>query len=128
VFSQQSLRFAPVEHTQATVWLLAWLAVWQQASVQPWVLPPELVLDSTNGLKRSPKTAELTYKADKLLEAWQGEGYQTFNPRESRSCVLHPDWQLILQGQDSGTPFLHHLEQHALRLYAPLVEHLETCE
>lgn len=128
VFSQQSLRFAPVEHTQATAWLLAWLAVWQQASVQPWVLPPDLVLDSTHGLKRSPKTAELTYKADKLLIAWQGEAYQTFNPRESRSCVLHPDWQLILQGQDSGTPFLHHLEQHALRLYAPLVEHLETCE
>jgi hypothetical protein len=37
--------------------------------------------------------------------------------------VLHPDWQLILQGQDTEYLLLSHLEQHLLRLYQPIMEH-----
>lgn len=127
VFSQNTVIFAPIEYHQACAWLQEWLAVWQRAGVTPWVLPPDLALDDTNGLKPNKDDA-LTYKVDKLIEKWLGLGYQTFNPRSSVNCVLHADWQLILQGQDAERLLIEHLEQHVHALYSPLIEHREIAQ
>ena len=127
VYSKSTVCLPPIEADQAWQWLHDWLAVWQQAATTPWVLPPELALDGANGLKLD-KDAQLKFNPDKLVESWLGEGFVTFNVRDNRACALHPDWQLILQGQDAEASLRDYLDQHLERLYGPLVRHLEVCE
>lgn len=122
VFSKQSYQLLPIPVDQATEYLLAWLQVWQQAARQPWVLPPDLVLDKAYGLRYVKKTDSYEYNLEKLLDTWRGEGFNRWvAPSEDESCYLHPDWQLVLQGQDPEQALVKHLAEHAARLYEPLL-------
>lgn len=122
VFSKDSYQLPPLRVDQATADLLAWLTVWQHAARQPWVLPPDLVLDQSDGLRYSKKTDCYEYNTTKLLEKWRGEGFKRWiAPSEDESCYLHPDWQLLLQGQDPEQALTLHLAEHAARLYEPLL-------
>lgn len=122
VFSKDSYQLAPISADQATIYLLDWLAVWRQSATQPWVLPPDLVLDSTDGLRYVKSTDSYEYRLDKLIEKWRGKGFnQWITPSEDECCYLHPDWQLLLQGQDAEHAFRQHLAAHAERLYLPLL-------
>ena len=123
VFSHQTFKLFPVTAEQAQGYLLDWLQVWQQAAQQPWVLPPDLVLDKDHGLRYVKKSDAYEYTLEKLLEKWRGEGFnRTIAPSDDESCYLHPDWQLVLQGQDAEQALMRHLATHAERLYQPLLE------
>jgi len=123
VFSNQTFKLLPVTAEQAHVYLLDWLQVWQQAAQQPWVLPPDLVLDKDAGLRYVKKSDSYEYTLEKLLEKWRGEGFnRTIAPSDDESCYVHPDWQLVLQGQDAEQALMRHLAAHAERLYQPLLE------
>lgn len=129
VFSKQSFRLLPVAADQAQVYLLDWLNVWQQAARQPWVLPPDLLLDQDCGLRYVKKSDSYEYKLESLLEKWRGEGFNRWiAPSEDESCYLHPDWQLMLQGQDAEQTLAQHLAAHAERLYQPLLERWQDFE
>jgi exodeoxyribonuclease V gamma subunit len=123
VMADQAVELPALDAAQAEQWLLDWLTVWQQAAQTPWVLPPDLALDSSQGLKMN-KQGEVGYNAEGLLHQWLGDAFhQTILPSENDNCVLHPDWQLILQGQDAEALLIRHLELHLLRLYQPIIEH-----
>lgn len=130
VLSDISLIFAPVEASQAQDYLLQWLAVWQQAASQPWVLPPDLVLDKTYGLAFDHRTQQLEIKNSiKLMEQWRdGKNYfgSGFNlpPSEQVDCMQHRDWQIILRGQDAVQQCEQFMQQHAVRLYGPMLNAL----
>lgn len=62
---------------------------------------------------------------DKLLAAWNNT-YESTRPLSSdESCVLHQDWQFILQDQDPEQALQHSLLKFAYDLYAPIQQHLE---
>ncbi|XID74568.1 exodeoxyribonuclease V subunit gamma [Alkanindiges sp. WGS2144] len=120
VLSDTTLIYDPVEASMAREQLLQWLDVWQQASCQPWVLPPNLVLHNS-GIHYDAKTSSVSIKnPDGLLKQWLEGSYGFLPAHEQEDCALHRDWQLILRGQDSGRLFLSFLEQHAIGLYQPI--------
>ena len=122
--THETYKLPPISAEDARQYLLAWLSVWQQSAVQPWVLPPDLVLDDKVGLKYDPKAERYDYKIDDLQKKWSGEEFKSKHmlpAHEDESCCLHPDWRLLLQGQDPAHALNVHLAQHAERLYAPLV-------
>ncbi len=126
VFSRITLSAPPITATQAIDYLEPWLAVWQQAGGQPHVLPPEIAIKAYTLDKRKQTlnlpTAE---KIHALLREWLGQGFDLHRrPEQNENCVLHPDWQLILQGQDTAAAFLHFLIHDSEARYAPIALHV----
>lgn len=128
VFSKGTLYAAPIEAQQAKAYLLQWLDVWQKAAVQPWVLPPALVLHKTAGIYWDNKEQVASLKNSYLLnDIWLGRDYDFLgrNPKDKEECSLHPDWQMILRGQDASQVLRGFMDQYAIALYQPLKQHVE---
>lgn len=130
VLSDITLIFAPVEAAQAQSYLRQWLDVWQQAASQPWVLPPDLVLDKTLGLGFDHDTQQFTIKnMPKLLEQWRdgksffGGGFN-LPATEQIDCMQHRDWQIILRGQDAVQLCQQFMQAQAAKLYGPMLDHV----
>ncbi len=129
VLSDITLIFAPVEAAQAESYLLQWLNVWQQAASQPWVLPPDLVLDKSFGLTFDQNTQKFEIKnIFKLLEQWR-DGKSFFGgfslpATEQIDCMQHRDWQIILRGQDAVQLCQQFMQAQAAKLYGPILDHV----
>jgi len=126
VFSQITLMAPPIEAGQAVIYLAPWLAVWQQASILPHVLPPEIAIKAyTLDKRKQTLTLPNTDKQQSLLREWLGQGFDPHRrPEQNENCVRHPDWQLILQGQDVEAAFLHFLLCESEARYAPIALHV----
>jgi len=120
VFSTQTLIASPIVFEDALKHLQNWLHIWQMAAQQPFVLPPSLTLDAFSVDK---KTDELKIKAlELLLDKWLGNDFNSYiPPNQNEECALHPDWQLILQGQDPKKMFEYFFNLYAQTLYEPIV-------
>lgn len=121
VFSTRTLVASPIEATEALRYLQDWLHIWQIAGQQPFVLPPSLTLAAfsvdgrTGELKRKP--------VDSFFEKWVGKDFTSYKPHnQNDECALHPDWQLILQGQNPEHALAHFFNLYAETLYAPIVQ------
>lgn len=128
VYSAQTLIAQPIAIEDALKHLQDWLYVWQLAAKRPFVLPPALVVDA---FKIDKKTGEVKITAlDELLQKWlTADEFNAFiPPQQNEDCALHPDWQLILQGQDPAQAFMHDFERYAEVLYAPLVEQVSIAD
>ena len=130
VLSDIVLMFEPVEVKQAEEYLLQWLEVWHKAASKPWVLPPDLILNKTFGLSFDSNTQTVEIKNSfRLLELWRdGVSYfgASFNPppTEQVDCLQHADWQIILRGQDAVNECQQFMEDYAVELYSPMLDHL----
>ncbi|AXI03718.1 exodeoxyribonuclease V subunit gamma [Aquirhabdus parva] len=128
VYSAQTLIAQPMAMEDALKHLQDWLYVWQLAAKRPFVLPPALVVDA---FKIDKKTGEVKITAlDELLQKWlTADDFNAFvPPQQNEDCALHPDWQLILQGQDPAQAFMRDFERYAEVLYAPLVEQISIAD
>jgi exodeoxyribonuclease V gamma subunit len=123
VFSTQTLRAQPLEAGVALKHLQNWLHIWQMAAQQPFVLPPSLTLEAFSVEK---KTDELKIKSfDTLSVKWLGNDFNSYiPPNQNEECALHPDWQLILQGQDVEEAYAHFFTLYAETLYEPIVRNV----
>lgn len=120
VYSTQTLLASPIEASEALKYLQNWLHIWQMEAEQPFVLPPSLTLDAFSVDK---KTEELKIKSmEALSEKWLGNDFNSYiPPNQNDECALHPDWQLILQGQNPEHALAHFFSLYAEMLYAPIV-------
>lgn len=120
VYSTQTLVASPIEVSEALQHLQNWLSVWQVAAQQPFVLPPSLTLDAFS----LDRNQELKVKSpDTLLAKWLGTSFKPIiPPNQNDECALHPDWQLILQGQDPTEALMRFFSLYAETLYAPIVQ------
>jgi exodeoxyribonuclease V gamma subunit len=128
VYSKSTLTAPPIEATQARAYLQQWLEAWQQAAVQPWVLPPSLILsDKGISLDKNDPQVALIKDLNALHDIWLGRDFDFFgrNPQEKEECALHPDWQMILRGQDVIQLLSAFIEQYAIGLYQPLKQYVE---
>ena len=129
VLSDIALIFAPVEAAQAEIYLLQWLDEWQQAASEPWVLPPDLVLDKSFGLAFDQNTQQVDIKnMAKLLAQWR-DGKSFFGgfslpASEQIDCMQHRDWQIILRGQDAVQLCQQFMQAQAAKLYGPILDHV----
>ena len=121
VYSTQTLVAKPIEATEALKHLQNWLHIWQIEAEQPFVLPPSLTLDA---FSLDKKTGELKIKSiESLFEKWMGNDFNSYiPPNQNDECALHPDWQLILQGQNPEQALEHFFNLYAETLYAPIVQ------
>lgn len=121
VYSKQTLVASPIEASEALKHLQSWLHVWQMAAKQPFALPPGLALEAFSIDK---KTGELKVKSpEELFPKWLGTNFKPMvPPNQNDECALHPDWQLILQGQDPKTALANLFTRYAETLYAPIVQ------
>lgn len=126
VLSDVAWIFEPVIAQQAADYLQQWLDVWQQAAGTPWVMPPDLVLDKNHGLMFDRDSQQLDIKnMPKLMEQWR-DGKRFFGgidlpPSEQVDCMQHADWQIILRGQDAVQLCQQLMQNHAVRLYGPML-------
>lgn len=121
VYSTQTLVAKPIVAEDALKHLQNWLHIWQIEAKQPFALPPSLTLDSFSVDK---KTGELKRKpVETLFEKWMGNDFNSYiPPNQNDECALHPDWQLILQGQNPEHALAHFFNLYAETLYAPIVQ------
>jgi exodeoxyribonuclease V gamma subunit len=121
VFGTLTLIAPPIQFEQAVKYLQDWLHVWQVAAQQPFVLPPDLTLSAFSVNK---KMAELKIKSvESLFEKWMGEDFKPFTlPNQDEDCALHPDWLLILQGQNPRQALAYFFDRYAETLYAPIIQ------
>ncbi len=128
VYSKQTLIAQPITVDDALKYLQDWLYIWQLAAKRPFVLPPALALEA---FKVDKKTGEAKIlSGDDLLPKWLGaDEFNAYIPTaQNEDRALHPDWQLILQGQDPAQAFLHDFERYAALLYTPLVTQISIAE
>lgn len=129
VLSDIVFMFEPVDAQQAEEYLLQWLEVWQQAASKPWVMPPDLVLDKTLGLAFDHDSQAFEIKnIFKLMELWR-DGKSFFGgfnlpATEQIDCMQHADWQIVLRGQDAVKQCEQFINEHAVALYGPMLNHL----
>ena len=119
-----TIQYGPVSPAQARDWLADWLQLWQQMAVQPVVLPAELLAQNLKKLKK--QAAAGPYSAQPLLDSWLGRGYRGNDQtpaHQDEGCSLHPDWQLILRGQDAAAALDAAVRAHVPRLYVPILDH-----
>lgn len=143
VLSDRTLRYAAVPAPVARQQLLKWLAVWQQASCEPWVLPPNLALHASGVHDVSDKNVADENVADQTSNPKRSSGYiknmdgllklwldgSTFLPMHAQTdCALHRDWQLILRGQNAADCFVSFMQQHAVELYQPIKQFSQVLE
>jgi exodeoxyribonuclease V gamma subunit len=123
VYSTQTLKALPIAAGDALKHVQNWLHVWQMAAQQPFVLPPSLTLEAFSVDK---KTDELKIKSfDTLSVKWLGNDFNSYiPPNQNEECALHPDWQLILQGQDVEEAYAHFFSLYAETLYEPIVRNV----
>jgi exodeoxyribonuclease V gamma subunit len=123
VYSTQTLRALPIAAGDALKHVQNWLHVWQMAAQHPFVLPPSLTLEAFSVDK---KTDELKIKSfDTLSVKWLGNDFNAYiPPNQNEECALHPDWQLILQGQDVEEAYAHFFTLYAEPLYEPIVRNV----
>jgi hypothetical protein len=121
VYSTQTLVASPIETAEALKHLHNWLHIWQIEAKQPFALPPSLTLDAFSVDK---KTGELKRKpVESLFEKWMGHDFNSYiPPNQNDECALHPDWLLILQGQNPEHALAHFFNLYAETLYAPIVQ------
>lgn len=138
VLSDRTLRYAAVPVAVARQQLLKWLAVWQQASCEPWVLPPNLALhasgvhyvaDENVANQTSNATGSSAYikNMDGLLKLWL-DGTSFLPMHAQTDCALHRDWQLILRGQNAADCFISFMQRHAVELYQPIKQFSQVLE
>jgi exodeoxyribonuclease V gamma subunit len=123
VYSTQTLKALPIAAGDALKHVQNWLQVWQIAAQQPFVLPPSLTLEAFSVDK---KTDELKIKSfDTLSVKWLGNDFNSYiPPNQNEECALHPDWQLILQGQDVEEAYAHFFTLYAETLYESIVRNV----
>lgn len=133
VLSDRTLRYAAVPTEIARVQLLQWLEVWQQASCEPWVLPPNLALhasgvhDGTDETSNASQSSAYIKNMDGLLKLWL-EGSSFLPMHAQTDCAQHRDWQLILRGQNAAECFTTFMQRHAIALYQPIKQFSQVLE
>ena len=120
VYSTQTLVASPIQASEALKHLQNWLHIWQIEAKQPFALPPSLTLDAFS----LDKNGELKVKSlEALFKKWMGDDFNSYiPPNQNEECALHPDWQLILQGQNPEYALAHFFNLYAETLYAPIVK------
>ncbi|MFV5312697.1 exodeoxyribonuclease V subunit gamma [Acinetobacter schindleri] len=125
LFSNKTVKFCKVTSSQAKEYLVHWFKAWEAGQQQPVVLPAELILKKDWQWETNEQGQMIIGDLDKLLAAWNNT-YESTRPLSSdESCVLHQDWQFILQDQDPEQALQHSLLKFAYDLYAPIQQHLE---
>ena len=125
LFSNKTVKFCKVTSSQAKEYLAHWFKAWEAGQQQPVVLPAELILKKDWQWETNEQGQMIIADLDKLLAAWNNT-YESTRPLSSdESCVLHQDWQFILQDQDPEQALQHSLLKFAYDLYAPIQQHLE---
>ncbi len=127
VGSDETVSFAPVSAQEARQQLAHWLAFWQLTLTEPVALPAALLTKHAKALKKDADAAAgSTWRANKtLIDQWLGKKNYDHGPAPSddEACAQHPDWQLILRGQDAKQALEDAVEQHGARLYGPMLAH-----
>ncbi len=135
LFSNKTLIIRGVTQQQAHHYLAVWFEIWQRAQQEVVVLPPALFAPLI--FETSGKNA-VTWQVDaqgklylenfvKIEEQWLGKSYDANSPiknHEKKSCVLYPDWQLLLAQQDSQRLLNYFTEQYAAKLYYPMHQYI----
>lgn len=135
LFNNKTLLMRGVTQQQAHEFLAAWLEIWQRAQQEVVVLPPALfapLIFETSGKNAVIWQLDATGKwylenYAKIEEQWLGKSYDRNSPiknHDKKSCVLYPDWQLLLGQQDSQRLLNYFTEQYAAKLYYPMSQYI----
>ena len=112
----------PVESAAALLLLREWVAVWQASQEVPWVFPVTLMLSYCRSLQ-AQKPEENLWEG-KVITEWQktDNGYNGgLAAHERVDRAVHPDWQLLLQGQDTAGLLDWYWQRDGERLLLPLL-------
>lgn len=113
VYKSEVKQMQPIPAEIAKDELKKWLAVWQQNTQLPLVLPPKWGVTFAKQLQKDKPLREV--KLTDWLEGGFNLGYIV------DSCSKHLSWQLILQGADAKELLLNHANIFVDELYTPFI-------
>jgi exodeoxyribonuclease V gamma subunit len=125
IFSNKTLKFSGLNSSKAREYLQFWFKAWEIGQKQPLVLPAELLMKKDWQWTENEQGQMMIVEMQELLKAWNNS-YESAKPLASdEACVLHQDWQFILQDQDPDLALQSCCHDFAHALYAPIHQHLD---
>lgn len=122
VYKDADLILEAVSQQEAIDYLAKWLQVWFLAQQKPFVLPPEVLLNSSLKWEVDADFVHYVGNYQDLIQKWLYPSYTTHDYDE-HYYQNHLEWQWLLNKDDAEKQFNIHMQQYAYMLYFPIVSH-----
>ena len=132
LFKNMTLIFSGLSQEKAQEYLQYWGEVWTLQQNQAFALPPAIfaqVGDKQLKFEVDDNGVEYVAKFKEIEKRWLGNDYYKpngfANAYSDQGSSLSPDWSLVIAPDEAAKLLNQHTEQYAVRLYKPMLNHLE---